>query len=340
MQPKPAPAQSGPLLAQWRLLTAATRDTRLSRADCAVLGSILDRMDKTGTAWPGFGTISADAGVSRRSAIRSVTRLCGLAYLDRDSGRPGKSNRYKPGAGSANPVPSDESVTSANPVPTVVTNLSPAVVTDLAPELASLNLPHELAQEALVLAPLAEPTQTTSEFDRFWKAYPRKVGSKAKARKSWERQKLDKLADRIIEGVELRALIDPQWQDVQFIPHPTTYLGNQRWDDDWQVGTLVQRQGESRNDLIARLQQEAEERAVAKMCVVDRVAFYAAKGDERERAHGMRTVNRKPSAADNFTGKVYVGTPIDDLHPHLRDAVKRDLAEFEAAQAAKGWLDE
>lgn len=327
MQPKTGTAHSGSLLGHWKLLTAATRDARLSRADCAVLGSILDRMDKNGTAWPGFGTISADSGVSRRSAIRSVTRLCEFAYLDRDSGRPGKSNRYKTGLGSANPVPSDESVTSANPVPTVVTDLSPAVVTDLAPELAPLNLPHELAQEALVLASLAEPEKSTSEFDRFWKTYPRKVGSKAQARKSWERQKLDALADKIIDGVKLRAQIDPQWQDVQFIPHPQTFVNNQRWEDEWQTGNLMQRQGESRNDLIARLQQEAEERAVAKMCVVDRVAYYAAKGDERDRAQGMRTVNRKPSAADNFTGKIYTGTPYEQMPDWMKRAWDAALDE-------------
>lgn len=34
----------------------------------------------------------------------------------------------------------------------------------------------------------------------------------------------------------------------------------------------------------------------------------------------------KPSAADNFTGKTYTGTPIDDLPPEIRDAVRAELA--------------
>lgn len=35
---------------------------------------------------------------------------------------------------------------------------------------------------------------------------------------------------------------------------------------------------------------------------------------------------RRPSAADSFVGKTYQGTPIDDLPPDIRDAVRAELA--------------
>lgn len=72
-------------------------------------------------------------------------------------------------------------------------------------------------------------------FTEFWNAYPRKVGSKAKAEKSWATQKLDDIADQILADVKARITGDPQWRDAQFIPHPTTYLNGQRWNDQWRT---------------------------------------------------------------------------------------------------------
>lgn len=68
-------------------------------------------------------------------------------------------------------------------------------------------------------------------FDDFWAVYPRKV-SKQTARKAWASGKLDSIADSIIEDVQKR--IDTEWKgaDMQFIPHPTTYIHQRRWEDE------------------------------------------------------------------------------------------------------------
>lgn len=76
---------------------------------------------------------------------------------------------------------------------------------------------------------------TNERFAEFWTAYPRKVGSKAKAEKSWSAQKLDGIADQILADITARIASDPQWRDPQFIPHPTTYLNGQRWNDQWRT---------------------------------------------------------------------------------------------------------
>lgn len=69
-----------------------------------------------------------------------------------------------------------------------------------------------------------------SSFDEFWKAYPRKVGKEA-ARKSWNKKQPD-------INIVLHAL---QWQkqtnqwfvdNGKFIPHPTTYINQERWLDE------------------------------------------------------------------------------------------------------------
>ena len=70
-----------------------------------------------------------------------------------------------------------------------------------------------------------------NSFDRFWKVYPVKK-NKMRARMLWERKGLYRKADEVIADVEARLLQDTAWQNRQFIPHPSTYLLNERWNDE------------------------------------------------------------------------------------------------------------
>lgn len=74
-------------------------------------------------------------------------------------------------------------------------------------------------------------------FALFWKTYPRKVG-KGAAQKAWKKIKPD-------PDVQQDMLIALGWQRTcdqwtkdggQFIPHPTTWLNEQRWLDDMPQG--------------------------------------------------------------------------------------------------------
>jgi hypothetical protein len=70
-------------------------------------------------------------------------------------------------------------------------------------------------------------------FDEFWKAYPKKVGKEA-ARKVWMKVKPDKaLFIKMLEAVET-AKKSKQWQkdNGQYIPNPSTWLNQGRWDDE------------------------------------------------------------------------------------------------------------
>lgn len=68
-------------------------------------------------------------------------------------------------------------------------------------------------------------------FDIFWRLYPRKIG-KGHARKAWEKacKKLDPtlVCRALARQIEL-ASFSP---DSSFIPHPTTWLNGERWDDE------------------------------------------------------------------------------------------------------------
>ena len=80
--------------------------------------------------------------------------------------------------------------------------------------------------------PLYPPPRKTG-FDRFWAAYPRKVGKQA-ARKSWSRLKPSaELTQRILDAVEYQKG-SRQWRENngQFIPNPATWLNQGRWEDE------------------------------------------------------------------------------------------------------------
>ena len=63
----------------------------------------------------------------------------------------------------------------------------------------------------------------------FWQIYPRKL-DKDRARRAWKKLKPDQaLAAAILEGLRAWKICD-QWQDEQYIPHPTTWLNNRRWE--------------------------------------------------------------------------------------------------------------
>lgn len=75
-----------------------------------------------------------------------------------------------------------------------------------------------------------------SEFDIFWKAYPRKV-AKGAARTAWERTaSIRPSLDVLLEAVEKQKTQD-QWQrdGGMFIPHPATWLKQERWEDEIEI---------------------------------------------------------------------------------------------------------
>jgi hypothetical protein len=69
-------------------------------------------------------------------------------------------------------------------------------------------------------------------FDEFWKAYPRKV-KKKESKRIWNRDKLDNKIDDILKDLSARPIQDQQWVDG-YIPHPSTYLNGELWEDEWE----------------------------------------------------------------------------------------------------------
>ena len=71
---------------------------------------------------------------------------------------------------------------------------------------------------------------TGDAFERFWSVYPRKIG-KQSAKRAFERVKVP--LETLVTAIERQKCSD-QWtrDNGQYIPHPTTWLNQGRWDDE------------------------------------------------------------------------------------------------------------
>lgn len=69
-------------------------------------------------------------------------------------------------------------------------------------------------------------------FDEFWRAYPRKVG-KDQAAKAFSKRRIDSvMLGRILSALSDQMASDEWPKEMQFIPHPATWLNQGRWQDE------------------------------------------------------------------------------------------------------------
>jgi len=90
----------------------------------------------------------------------------------------------------------------------------------------------QLKKEILNNISASDDAQNISEqsFDIFWNIYPIKK-NKIRSKKIWERKNLNRIAELICLDIANRKSTDDSWKDERFIPHPSTYLLNERWND-------------------------------------------------------------------------------------------------------------
>lgn len=72
-----------------------------------------------------------------------------------------------------------------------------------------------------------KPSEASPDgFDEFWAAYPRRV-AKTQARAAWKKNKC--VLAEVLPSLEQQKKL---WKDTQFIPHPTTWINQRRWEDE------------------------------------------------------------------------------------------------------------
>lgn len=79
---------------------------------------------------------------------------------------------------------------------------------------------------------------SNDKFERFYQAYPKKV-SRDYALKCFERiNPDDELLETMLKAIE-RQKMTRQWQDKQYIPNPSTWLNQGKWNDEIPDDALV-----------------------------------------------------------------------------------------------------
>lgn len=96
--------------------------------------------------------------------------------------------------------------------------------------LEKINLQEDQEENTPPIVPQGGQRPTYPEaFELFWKTYPRRVGKRA-AFKAWEKARKRAGEEDILFGAEALAR-DPNLPEERFIPHPTTWLNRDGWED-------------------------------------------------------------------------------------------------------------
>ena len=84
--------------------------------------------------------------------------------------------------------------------------------------------------------------ETEKRFERFWTAYPRKVGKKEALKAFTRASPDDALLERMLTAVEKYKRSDQWTRDAgAFIPNPATWINQERWTDEIQTGHATPR---------------------------------------------------------------------------------------------------
>jgi len=80
-------------------------------------------------------------------------------------------------------------------------------------------------------------------FDNFWATYPRKVNKK-KSLELWISKQCSSHIEAILDDIEQRKKGDVNWREGnQYVPHPVTYMNQERWTDEEKCPKPAQQTG-------------------------------------------------------------------------------------------------
>lgn len=88
-------------------------------------------------------------------------------------------------------------------------------------------------------------------FDSFWKAYPRK-SNKGFAKKVFDKLKVDQdLLNKMLQALAVQTRTVWKDKDQQYIPHPSTWLNGERWEDEITVDQAMSAADREKRRLLA-----------------------------------------------------------------------------------------
>jgi len=202
------------------IMNAVWRQSQSTGRARLVLLAIADHQGEIG-AWPSIATLARMVNASERSVQRDINELVLLGELEVHTQAAPSRGQYKsnlywvilPGV-----TNNDSGVTDSR-----------SGVTDLTPGVTTVGV-------LTLIEPLQKPNRTFVQkmfersFEEFWETYPRKSG-KGAAKKAFAKA-FETAGAKVVEGAK-RYATDPNLPfDKNFIPHPATWLNQERWEDE------------------------------------------------------------------------------------------------------------
>jgi hypothetical protein len=231
-------------------ITLALALRNVSQAEKLLLIVLANYADEDGRCWPSQKRLGEDAGMSDRSVRTALVKLeeAGLIVRERRNRRDGSRGtdmielHLERANDQRKNLPAEKSSSGKS-------------CTDYRKNL------HELPENISGLTtfeptiePSIEPSEKTraldAEFDVFWSAYPSKV-DKVKARKTFPKARKRASLDRMLEAIEYARQRSPMWRDNVFC-NPTTWLNNERWNDEFPANEPFSAKGRQRLDNFGR----------------------------------------------------------------------------------------
>jgi len=179
----------------------------------AILARYAD--SETGKCFPSRETLAKRARCHWRSIDRAIQELIEIGAIEKHHRKDGDS--YQSNLYVVRRVLTGQSGGTDTGVTGVLTPQSPPTDT-------GGNLTRTTELEPLNREPLNE------KFAQFWSLYPRRVGKTA-AKKAFDKAVDSVGLETVLDGVK-RFASDPYLPETKFIPHPSTWLNEGRWDDD------------------------------------------------------------------------------------------------------------
>jgi len=200
---------------RFSIVPEAILDADISDRAVRIYGLLARYADsETGKCFPSRETLAKRARCHVRSVGRAIEELIAVGAIQRFQRRDGdgwKSNLYVV-----------KRVVTGAPEGRAPTPEGRAQV----PEGSDTGVPLTRTTE---LEPLnREPLN--EKFAQFWSLYPRRVGKTA-AKKAFDKAVDSVGLETVLDGVK-RFASDPYLPETKFIPHPSTWLNEGRWDDD------------------------------------------------------------------------------------------------------------
>jgi len=175
-----------------------------------ILLALADHADEKGVAWPSLSRLAKYANVHVSNVSKNISQLIEIGELSRIGTVP--SERGKRGTKYKIITPRQRGIKKSKPSGVAQTNLAEAR--------------YEPSIEPSLSLSYREQHQNDEKcFDEFWQKYPLKVG-KGAARKSYLKAIKKTSHEKIMDGL---SRYDP---DPNFICHPSTWLNQERWDDE------------------------------------------------------------------------------------------------------------